>query len=799
VSTLLLFLFSIANSLELWAEEIQGEGGKPKIPPLNIVIDVAGSYSNVADGNDKDGIDKVLKIARKSPENDYELWFKGGQEYLFDARVDFPSNVRCLFFPGAHLVNKKLLSFPETQVKFKQNCLITNLGNMVLKGSVKFEMGARINNSGTVMLSDAYIIAPPKQHIFQDNGRFSGSINNSEVFPEWWGAKANDQEPDDKAIQQAFKVIKDKGGKVVLGSGTYKCNSQINGYHKNSMEGQGIDITTLDFEGAKGNFPNGACLYFAGEGLDWLSGLKKDIEKNAKVISFRSKPDFQQDDILIIYNSDDFSFSKYRDYYRAGEFARVVKVSGSEIEVETPTYAGYKANKAVSLYKQRYITVKLSDFSVKGQGAKGNQCNIKIVDGYRCEVSNLKSYNSDYCLLALNRCFDCNVNNVYGTDYSKAIGLNYGLAIGNSQRITVSGCKLATTRHSITVGGGDDIGDVPNRELLFVNNILGGTGSSGLECFDIHGNSEQISVIANTFLNGMSICANDVSIRGNNIRTSATGFGILIGESKNLNLFVDNNVFELVGKLDHKRGIIDAQLGPKLTEKSTLTIRNNRFNINRKSKAGCAINVWNVSSKAKIDCDISGNSILGYASTNGKLGIRLRAEDGYAFNELKLSDNYIQGNGIYLMQANPKNLFLKNNLITNPEIQGILITLNHNPVNEEYMEVIGNSVKNAGATGMMIQGSSKASVAVVKDNTVVDCMLNDFTNSSSLKAACFVDNFQQLFFRDNIIGNISLANKLKNQYVLKDIDALDSFNNLNPNKNNIPKEKLLNVKNNSNK
>jgi hypothetical protein len=164
-----------------------------------MVVDVLGQYGSVADGVLSDGIDKA--IADCTSNIQYEFWFKGGdQDYIFSSTTTFPSNITCVFFPGAHLTNSGTLTFDG--------------------GVLDFGQGSYITNTGTLTFDGAYIKAGAYQ-IIANTGTISGYVNTLPILTEWFGAKGDGIVDCHLPISYALDLVPSAGATIEFGIGTY--------------------------------------------------------------------------------------------------------------------------------------------------------------------------------------------------------------------------------------------------------------------------------------------------------------------------------------------------------------------------------------------------------------------------------------------------------------------------------------------------------------------------------------------------------------------------------------------------
>jgi hypothetical protein len=302
--------------------------------------------------------------------------------------------------------------------------------------------------------------------------------------------------------------------------------------------GQGRGVTRLDKQQATAASINAAHIRAEGAALTTLPALASNPVGGSRTLVFASAPSVVTGDVLVIYNPTNSSFSARRTYYRAGEMVRVLGVSGNTVTIDSPLYYGYVAG-AVTVYRINGTVARIRDLTLIGANlATEEEYGILMRWGIGAKVENVEILNCSYAGLWMQNCYesrvtDCRFNEAGGLP---VWGGDYGLLVGNSQDLFVSGNAAYGTRHGIATGGSGNAGDVPSRNIKYEDNIVGTYGSA--LALDMHGNSEYCSVRNNTIFGGVLNGGDNNAILNNTIYSNGTEapifFGELLGASFNI-------------------------------------------------------------------------------------------------------------------------------------------------------------------------------------------------------------------------------------------------------------------------
>jgi len=558
--------------------------------------------------------------------------------------------------------------------------------------------------------------------VFSGDGDVSFGLGSvAEVYPEWWCENTAPGTTDmSSALTKAGQQIY---AKVSLSPGmTYRVKSTVS--CKTSIDGNGATITAYGETGFVSDPTSGhlIVLLMEGDGLSAIPDLASDVTKGDVSLTFTSDPGLSVGDIICIYNPTDYSYSGFRSYYRAGEYAIVESVSGTTVTLRHPVYASYTAT-SVDIYKLSAISVKVRDLTIIGIAKTATYCDNLVLRYTRDSVvENVKNEYFTYNGIDVTQSVNVTINNCESHGIlSNPAGDIYPLSINNSQHITVNnGFYTSSYWHAISTGGGSQVGCVPCRDIK----IQGCTLRSYNESVGYHGNTEYFWLTNNKIFGAVGIAGNYGIIQGNSIyqvrnqqitfqasELSGMTHSILDNEAITESDFItDRGVVLDIGGNSHVFGSNSPNGG-------SFTFSRNKVILNAvTSTTNPSIRIRNhgYAGSEHVHIDISNNEIIIPDTSVYSGGISIETISGNNFDLVSVKNNILNG-GIDLRYVNESYIF--GNKITQIYQYGVLVLY------ADYTKIIDNNISYCRYVPIYINNITYA--AEIFGNTMENCNLVD--------------------------------------------------------------------------
>ncbi len=557
---------------------------------------------------------------------------------------------------------------------------------------------------------------------------------------------------DAPAFQAAIDAVHAAGGGVVTGpAGFYTFTAGLTVPDGVSFEFPGSGSTEFDFSAMTTNAPGPAGIY-AGGTLTNLGGLGADVQKDTLAITLAAAPTgVMPGDYLIIYNSTDGSFNPARSYYRAGEFLRVLSVSGTTITLTAPTYASYTVHTNRTVYKVTPARVALSGFrAVFKPGASG----IVVDLGTGVKIDDVRATGSNHSIIQLRRCVDVTLNDVHAWDASPSVAINYGVSIVNCQSVTIDESFLETTRHGLTLTGIDVPGCVPNRNITVRGGRISSNGNlthgMGL---DMHGNVEHVQFIDVDMPRGVMIAGDHTYLRGR-VRSGPGGTAIrsreMIGWSHEIDVkvTVTEQTVAGFGWIDLKETGVTRQNG-HLQVKAEIdagaygNISGTHYGVYIYNNGGSHVN------DVTIDLTVhSGLPDLG----SGALALWLRAAAGTGWRDV---DYTVKAKRMGVrIECSPRLITRHDCDIYEPPREGIITVPVASPIwTSTRMRSYNNRVLSAGSTGISDQMSGVSGGELISDNDQSVSCNRLGIGTTYTGTSWYIANIRRVVRRNCVIGD----------------------------------------------
>lgn len=348
--------------------------------------------------------------------------------------------------------------------------------------------------------------------------RFNETLNISAL-----GAIPNAVTDISSLLQRAVDI----SPSVTAESGNYVLMSTVIVPYGRVFDCKGVVI----FDGSSASFVGNNVIQVGTIVNTAIPNLASNVAKGDNIIPFISSHGLSIGDIFVIYDPTDFSFNSERAEYRAGEFCKVSTViSTTSVQVDGALYDSYAAA-TVDLYLQE-----MGSFGIIGSlkiiagtpvSGTGSAITLNQVSHSTFTIE-VESKNEAAYGVQLTQCFDVKLPDVYlRQGGNTGLGLDYALAINNSQHITSSG-YFSAARHAVSHGGGAAIANVPCRDCHHSGSFFA-SSDAGQYAVDTHGNSEDIS-FSGYICGGATLSGKSIKLSGKVTENpSLSGICVILG------------------------------------------------------------------------------------------------------------------------------------------------------------------------------------------------------------------------------------------------------------------------------
>lgn len=456
-------------------------------------------------------------------------------------------------------------------------------------------------------------------------------ITGSPVNVKDYGAVGNGSTDDTTAMQAAITAVASTGQGLYIPAGTYKITSALTSTGHLNMFGDG-DKSILDFSSAT----------LTSSGIT-VSGSITQIENITAAsvgnltITFASAPSLTTNDVFCISSTD--LWNSIRAYYYAGEWCECRGTSGTSAYLTNPLYDSYTAAN-VKVYKLNSKAVSFKNLRLLGGANSAGLLKIQFCDHPYLE--NVSAYNENYQAIEFDRCYRVYVSN--SNIYNKGTGTldDYGLVIGNSQKVNIEGGDFYSRRHGITIGGGDYPCAVTNRDVKISNATISNDINSQVYSADMHGNTQDVVYQGCTIYQGGGWAGMDTGYDNCIIYSEYGGMVLYAGEIKGGELFIRNSKLYTLGDPSSiGRGILDvggnsSALTSSTTATVSIIVENCYLYASGASSGTDFVKVANSGSTANVNIYVDG--VRANVNAMGTI-LRTNINSGTAYSQAIVVDN----------------------------------------------------------------------------------------------------------------------------------------------------------------
>jgi hypothetical protein len=340
-------------------------------------------------------------------------------------------------------------------------------------------------------------------------------------------------------------------GAVYFPAGTYRVTGPLTVPRNTHVVGDGVEATTVTARGCGADQFQGyqSVFRFTGGSFVPLKPLAADVRRFAVTLPVASAEGIRTNDVLVLSDPTPRSYSAFNPIFNAGEFVQVNEVGEREVRIVGSLQADYRRDRTLLFRMEKPTRSTLARLTVVGtdRATDHNQC-VRFECGRGVALRDVRLAQAHYALCAFVQCFGAQAENVEGEQIFPVAtreGLNYGIAVGNSQDVRVVNCRVVAMRHAITIGGapfGKNSPNPVNRHVSVVNCDLKGT--CDIEALDAHGNTEFYVFENNRVAGGIDFAGAYGRIVGNDLYgrdDNQAGIGLYGTDLKGTEFEIRNN------------------------------------------------------------------------------------------------------------------------------------------------------------------------------------------------------------------------------------------------------------------
>lgn len=588
------------------------------------------------------------------------------------------------------------------------------------------------------MSSQNFVTRPGSQFVQSGTGAVERTIESKlqdGVSVKDFGAVGDGISDDTVFIQAALSAAAGKTVYFPKPTVSYKISSVISIPINTSIEAE--PGTLIDTSGGITGFSstNNGTFYTSGggEGSALGGGLASTATKGTLTLNFNSSlTGVVANDIILISNSADYSWSPFRPNYRQGEFAVVRSVSGSTLILTSPLLDTYQAVGTVSVKKITSTTCSIRGLTIKGQaGGTTNYPTITVNYGRGCVIENCTVIEPTSQGFSLRNSLSSSISNCYAHKAaSDGVGVeSNGALLTSCQNCTIENSYLSANFHACSVTGGLSI---VSRFCTVYNCTL---SSNTLWACDIgHDHNEYSKITGNTISGGLQTSGRFASLIDNVFRekvgVSVTGF-LAFTESGSFDLNVQNNRFIIDQYLVLTAG--DSNYFALDSDCSGGTLQFIGNTIEDATGGKTYLDIRNRGCTAELNIVIKDNNQELVGSSPSTL-LRAIVLSGVKYNNLTVNNNTILNGSLSQTTSGYKNLMLHSNTVFNSSNTGASFYFTGGELGVAYIS--NNTVKGYGSSNS-IGGTSGSNLSAVylSNNSVVD-------GSSTAIAISYTDLFK---------------------------------------------------------
>lgn len=636
-----------------------------------------------------------------------------------------------------------------------------------------------------------------------------------------FGAVGDGTTDDSAAFQAAIDAASSAAGSgrescsvYVPGKGNrYRLDEQLELADGVFLYGDGPGATTLDF--SQSALSGSAAVINGGGTITQLTASATAVQLGTTVaagstsVVLSADPDNETiaaGDIIAIYDSTDGSWMPAlvatRPYYHAGEWFRVQAYdSGARTITSTsPLYDSYTAGSDIVFYRMTPIQTGVFGMTIL---LKSDVAGPRIVGGNASAFHGLELRGSDVNHLWFDRCFECFAERIHISDRSNPASSSYGIAVCNSQRVSLTQIQADTARHAVSLGGATVAPAVPTREVVVSGGYLSSRGDSAGLSMDMHGNTEHCTVDGVHCASGIAIGGDHHRVKGCTIGNAGLNTNGLTGgyavymatELKGMNISIQNcDIYAAIAPVSGYLVLMTQPSGVLTRGNGCLRITGNTLDLNgftiRNDGFFGAIGVSNLVNLTAAawdnDVDISNNTIIGSPSQADNTaglsghGIAVRTVAGAGFRNVRVKNNMLSQLGVFISNGF-ETLDVSGNTVQRAHGRGLYVAqVNPTARTPRIIQCVNNVVEQASLAGIELNGVAGTTVATVGNNTSVGNCQNASLKAGTARqdSSCYLKNLLLVNLNGNTFGDAAGTPTQSGAYGADTVTTLHDVNNI---------------------
>ena len=371
-------------------------------------------------------------------------------------------------------------------------------------------------------------------------------------------------------------------------------------------------------------------------------------------------------------------------------------------------------------------------------------------------MRNVRCRGSERAAITVHKCFQVVVEDCYSEQWDgDLVGLNYGLVIANSQNVNVRGGGFIGDRHGITIGGGDDAGQVINRFIDFDAVLIESTTATSVGAMGYHGNMEY-ATIRNCTLRGRvnyifggdhTIFENNTCIASERVAEASEMLGMdHVFKNNRMLMTGDGTAVARANFID--MGTAGGDPSTNATRGGTIVIEDNVMTLSQSQVSSIGVGMIQLQMRGSVadnNIRIARNQFNPTAQVLNTLIVQVRSTTGDNWNRVELTNNRAFGQGLVVHDA--ASVVASDNYIRDSLNVGLQVLAEQNG----FVVVEGNDIDTCAFSGIYVAGEvGTTGKAHIAGNTVLNCN-SISTGSSNTNTAVYVTNFEFVTFVENLV------------------------------------------------